>query len=153
MQTIKIDALASNDTNHETMRIVMADDDRNEHLLMALAAGDAKRTIQIDFVDDGAQLLDELAHTKPHALPNAIILDLRMPRMDGTAALKELQHTAALRHIPVVVFTTSARIEDERSCYELGAFHFETKPGTFSGLVQFFDRISEIATTAFPAAA
>ena len=152
MQTVTIEPRNPTSPGVGPMRIIMADDDRNEHLLMALAAGDAKHSIQIDFVDDGCQLLEALANQPHVALPDLILLDLRMPRMDGWATLKELRKEHALRHLPIVVFTSSSRVEDEESAYHLGAFHFETKPSTFGELVQFFDRISEIASTAYPTA-
>lgn len=130
-----------------TLRIVMADDDRNEHLLMAMAAEQADRPVQLDFVDDGALLMLELAACEQiDELPDAIILDLRMPRLDGRRTLDELQQHPVLWQVPVVVFTSSTRSEDQMVCFERGAFRFETKPGTFDGMVDFFNRMADIAT-------
>jgi two-component system response regulator len=125
----------------------MADDDLNEHLLMAMAAEESKRAIHIDFVEDGANLMLELAACEHlEELPDAIVLDLRMPRLDGKRTLEELQTHPSFWRIPVIVFTSSTRVDDETSCYELGAFHFESKPGSFDGMVEFFNRVVDIAS-------
>jgi two-component system response regulator len=58
-----------------------------------------------------------------------------MPRKDGREALREIKGDPALRHIPVVVLTTSKTEEDILRSYDLGANCFITKPVTFEGLV------------------
>ena len=66
-----------------------------------------------------------------------ILLDLKMPRMDGRAVLRELRSRPETRHIPVVVVSSSDQPSDVRDCYELGANSFVVKqmtpymPGTY----------------------
>ena len=67
--------------------------------------------------------------------PGLILLDLNMPRKDGREALREIKADPALKHIPVVVLTTSKAEEDIYRTYNLGVNSFITKPVTFEGLV------------------
>ena len=59
--------------------------------------------------------------------PKLILLDLKMPRLDGRAALRELRAHEATRHVPVVVVSSSRQQRDVRDCYELGANSFVVK--------------------------
>src|SRR5687768_14268844 len=67
--------------------------------------------------------------------PGLILLDLNMPRKDGREALREIKSDPNLRHIPIVVLTTSKAEEDIYRTYDLGVNSFITKPVTFDGLV------------------
>jgi two-component system response regulator len=94
------------------------------------------------FVVDGQELLDYLRHEGAYANgadapePGIILLDLNMPKKDGREALAEIKSDPALRHIPVVVLTTSKAEEDIFRTYGLGVNSFITKPVTFGGLVE-----------------
>jgi CheY-like chemotaxis protein len=68
-------------------------------------------------------------------LPDLILLDLNMPRMDGREALREIKLDPKLWRIPIVVLTTSAVEEDILRSYDLGASSFITKPVTFESLI------------------
>jgi two-component system response regulator len=77
---------------------------------------------------DGAELVDYLkTHAQPGRVPKLILLDLKMPRMDGRAALRELRSRPETRHVPVVVVSSSEQESDVRECYELGANSFVVK--------------------------
>ncbi len=90
---------------------------------------------------DGEELMNYLLHrgeftgdSSPE--PSLILLDLNMPRKDGREALREIKSAPALRHIPIVVLTTSRADEDVLRSYEWGGNSFITKPVTFVGLVK-----------------
>ena len=68
--------------------------------------------------------------------PDLILLDLNMPRMDGREVLAELKNDTALKHIPVVVLTTSQAEEDILRAYELHANCFIGKPVDFAEFVR-----------------
>jgi CheY-like chemotaxis protein len=70
----------------------------------------------------------------PAVLPVLVLLDLNMPGLDGRDVLAALQLDAALRPIPVVVFTTSSNARDVADCYRLGANSYLTKPLIYSTL-------------------
>jgi len=90
---------------------------------------------------DGVELMDYLlrrgeytdASTAPR--PGLILLDLNMPKKDGREALSEIKADKRLRHIPVVILTTSQAEEDILRTYDLGVNSFISKPVTFDALV------------------
>jgi CheY-like chemotaxis protein len=133
------------------LNIVMADDDRNDQLLMVMAAEESGLPIEFTFVDDGSELLLFLSRIENvDQLPDAIVLDLRMPRLDGHKTLDRLQAHSVFWQIPVVVFTTSRRYRDLCVSRDLGAREFETKPSDFAGLVSFVDRLGTMAAERLP---
>lgn len=122
--------------------ILMADDDEEDRMFTQKALTESRLANDLHWVEDGEELLDYLRrlgdYTDPaqSPRPHVILLDLNMPRMSGREALEQIKADPALRHIPVVVLTTSEEEEDVFRSYELGANSFITKPVTFAGLVQ-----------------
>lgn len=121
--------------------ILLADDDADDRMLAKDALKESRLANDLRFVENGEELLDYLHRRGRYADPAAsptpglILLDLNMPRKDGREALKEIKSDPALRHIPVVVLTTSKAEEDIYRTYDLGVNSFITKPVTFDGLV------------------
>jgi CheY-like chemotaxis protein len=121
--------------------ILMADDDTEDREMTLEALEENQVDNPVRFVDDGEELMDYLHQRGRYASegaaprPALILLDLNMPKKDGCEALAEIKAAPALRHIPVVVFTTSRAAEDVFRSYDLGASSFITKPVTFAGLV------------------
>ena len=121
--------------------IVMAEDDEDDRLLGRAAIEQSNVLNPIDYVEDGEELMQYLRHEgkyarlKGQALPGLILLDLNMPRKDGREALAEIRQDPLLRHIPVVILTTSQQEDDIIRCYHLGANSYITKPVSFEGLV------------------
>jgi CheY-like chemotaxis protein len=132
--------------------ILMADDDEDDRDLTREALEHADCVQQMDFVTDGQDLIDYLRGEGPYSgseppgrrrRPSLILLDLNMPRKDGREALAELKGDADLRHIPVVVLTTSSDEIDVQRAYDLGANSYITKPVTGAGLQSTLDRLAE----------
>jgi CheY-like chemotaxis protein len=125
----------------EPITIVIADDDADDRLMAKEALEECRLANDIDFVEDGVELMDYLRANGKYAAagtrkkPGLIILDLNMPKMDGREALREIKADPSLRRIPVVVMTTSKAEEDIYRTYDLGVNSFITKPVTFDGLV------------------
>lgn len=121
---------------------LMAEDDRDDRLLVKDAFLESRVVNNLYFVEDGVELLEYLRrqgkYTNPHnaPTPGLILLDLNMPRKDGREALAEIKADPLLRHLPVVVLTTSRTKEDVLCTYDLGVSGFITKPSTFEGLVE-----------------
>jgi CheY-like chemotaxis protein len=121
--------------------ILMADDDEDDRLLTRAALEESRLTNELQFVQDGEELMDYLHQrgrfSDPEASPRPglILLDLNMPRKDGREALREIKSDASLRQIPVIVLTTSKAEEDIYRSYDLGANSFIIKPVTFESLV------------------
>jgi CheY-like chemotaxis protein len=125
-----------------SITILMADDDADDRLMAQEAFEEARLANELHFVEDGEALMDYLYRRGSYATrsaaqdPGLILLDLNMPKKDGREALKEIKEDPALRHIPIVVLTTSKEEEDILRTYDLGVSSFITKPVTFAGLVE-----------------
>ena len=121
--------------------IVMADDDADDRLMVQEALAEAGVTNKLYCVEDGEELLDYLYRRRQYAIlgktpyPGLILLDLNMPKKDGHEVLEEIKADPELRHIPVVVLTTSKADEDIARTYDLGASSFIVKPVAFESLV------------------
>ncbi|WP_434390820.1 response regulator [Melittangium boletus] len=119
----------------------MADDDPDDRELALTAIQESRLVNELRFVEDGEELMQYLRREgryrepKDAPRPGLILLDLNMPRKDGREALREIKSDPVLKHIPVVVLTTSKAEEDILRSYGLGANCFITKPVTFEGLV------------------
>jgi two-component system, response regulator len=83
--------------------------------------------------DDALRYLlgDGTAANPPCTIPGLILLDLRLPKVDGIEVLKRIKQEPTLRRVPVVVLTTSQRDEDIIQSYDLGANSFIRKPVLF----------------------
>ncbi len=130
------------------VRIMIADDDPDDRLLLKEALEEAHFDCPIEFFTDGMDLLDYLYGRGDHALrpkdflPGLLFLDLNMPRMDGREVLQKIKQDPQLRRIPVVVLTTSSSEEDVLKAYDLGVNSFITKPVTFQSLVEAMESIA-----------
>lgn len=143
--------------------IVMADDDADDRMLTRDAFAESGLLCDLRFVNDGVELLDYLAREGAFSSPGAapqpclILLDLNMPRMDGREALARIRADESLRHVPVVVLTTSKAREDVIASYAGGGNTFITKPVSYSALVeavrcfgQYWFDVAELPVTAAP---
>ncbi len=125
----------------ESTVLVMADDDPADCLLTEKALRKADITCPLYVVHDGAELMDYLTHRGDYADPAAaprpslILLDLNMPKVNGTEVLARLRDEPELRSIPVVVLTTSDEERDIASSYALGANAYLVKPSAFDDMV------------------
>lgn len=127
------------------IHILLVDDDEDDRFLTREAFQMHYPGSQISFAEDGEDMLDFLQRRGSHAndmhpLPDLILLDLNMPRKDGREALREIKASEQLRHIPIVVLTTSDARADVETSYYNGANSFITKPPTFQ-------RLSEVTKT------
>jgi CheY-like chemotaxis protein len=131
--------------------ILMADDDEDDCFLAreALEAGNVKAVFSS--VADGVELMESLLRpvgdSEGRSLPDLILLDLNMPRKDGRQTLLEIRANPSLRHIPVVVLTTSQEERDRLFMKKAGADSFITKPVTFDEWVEIMKHLQEIWLT------
>ena len=109
------------------MSFFIVDDDVDDRNLFIEAVKEVDATIECITANNGEQALALLADPRT-SLPDFIFLDLRMPRIDGKKCLIELKKNEKLKHIPVVIFTTSRDVEESKELKEIGAFHFISKP-------------------------
>jgi CheY-like chemotaxis protein len=125
----------------------MADDDEDDCLLAreALEAGCVMAAFSS--VADGVELMEFLLKrvkaSEGRDLPDLVLLDLNMPLKDGRQALLEIKSTPALRHIPVIILTTSQEERDIAFTKKAGADSFVTKPATFAEWVKIMENLAE----------
>jgi CheY-like chemotaxis protein len=122
--------------------ILVVDDDIEDLEMIVEALQESRLLNKVFCVKDGEEAMDYLQHRGRFSdqtlfpLPGLILLDLNMPRKGGRETLEEIKNDPGLRHIPVIVLTTSKAEEDIFQTYNTGVNSFITKPVSFSALVQ-----------------
>lgn len=107
---------------------------------MQLAAERVDARIRVRLCADGREAVDLLAGAPPyddrvaHPLPDLVLLDLIMPRLDGFGVLEWVRRHPDLRQLPVIVLTSSNNSLDEARALRLGASAFHTKPANLNDL-------------------
>ena len=71
-----------------------------------------------------------------HPMPDLVLLDLKLPGIDGQEVLRQLKATPGLRRLPVVVLTSSREQRDRLECYDHGVNSFLVKPISFDGFME-----------------
>lgn len=131
---------------HAAHSILLVEDNPDDAELTRLALARHGLDGCITHVGDGMQALDYLYRRgsyagRSSANPALILLDLKMPLLDGIGVLKELKGSPSLRHIPVVVLTSSTEPVDLRRAYDSGCNAYIAKPTEFS---QFLNTIKHV---------
>ena len=129
--------------NVEVLLVEDSDADAEMTLRTLRRRGIANR---IERVHDGVEALDYLRLQGSHAartsgLPRLVLLDLKMPRMDGLQVLREMKADARLRKIPVVMMTSSREEGDLMESYELGVNSYVVKPVDFG---EFAETVAQV---------
>jgi CheY-like chemotaxis protein len=114
--------------------ILLVEDNDHDAELAIHALRKHQLTNAIEHVRDGDQALKLLFNddpTEPAVKPTLVLLDLKMPRVDGIEVLQQLKSDRRTQHIPVVVLTSSQEEQDVVRTYELGANSYIIKPVDF----------------------
>jgi chemotaxis family two-component system response regulator Rcp1 len=125
--------------------ILLVDDNRADVELVRRSLGAGPAAPRLVVADDGVEALRLLRETpsREHARPDLILLDLNLPRKDGHQVLAEIKEDPRLRHIPVVVLTSSNAERDISSAYELHANCYLTKPMDIDGFTDALRSLQE----------
>ena len=120
----------------ELKRIVLAEDNANDVELTLTALRENHVANEVIVVRDGAEALDYLYRRNGYAdrsggHPALVLLDLKMPKVDGIEVLRQVKSDASLRSIPVVVLTSSREEQDLVRTYDLGVNAYVVKPVDF----------------------
>jgi len=127
--------------------VLLIDDEEAHTLLIRRLLANSGWVSRIDVVCDGEQALDYLFHRGAYAnpaqypTPRFMLLDLKLPRIDGLQVLAEVKAHPVLCKIPVVVLTTSEHPQDVERAYRFHANSYITKPVSFKLLEEIIDRI------------
>lgn len=122
-------------------RILLAEDDPNDVELTLNVLSEHGTANEVDVVGDGAEALDYLHRRGKYAGrtsgdPAVVLLDIKMPKVDGVEVLRQLKSDPALSMIPVVMLTSSREERDLVESYRLGANAFVVKPVDFGAFAQ-----------------
>jgi CheY-like chemotaxis protein len=121
-------------------RILLAEDNENDVELTLAALGEHNLANEVVVVRDGAEALDYLLGRGKFAghangLPVVVMLDLKMPKVDGLEVLHKMREHPELKRVPVVMVTSSREEQDLVRSYELGVNAYVVKPVDFQQFV------------------
>jgi CheY-like chemotaxis protein len=127
-------------------RILLVDDSPRDTELAVTALEAHNLANEVVALRDGAEALDYLYRRgefadRPHGDPAVILLDLKMPKVDGIEVLRQIKGDPALRRIPVVVMTSSREEQDVLNTYELGVNAYVVKPVRFQSFVEAVEQV------------
>ena len=122
-------------------RILLVEDSAQDVELTLAALGENHLANEVVVVRDGVEALDYLLRRDAHAnrpagQPVVVLLDLKMPRVDGLEVLREMKNNPELKHIPVVMMTSSREERDLVKSYSLGVNAYVVKPVDFDQFVK-----------------
>jgi CheY-like chemotaxis protein len=127
-------------------RILLAEDNKNDVELTLSALEEYNLANEVVIVRDGVEALDYLFQRGQFAnhangVPAVVLLDLKMPRMDGLEALRQIRAEPRFKHVPVVMITSSREEQDLVRSYELGVNAYVVKPVDFQKFVECIKQI------------
>jgi len=116
------------------LRMLVVEDQKDQIGLLRFACVQAEVNLPMQFVTNGVEAVAYLkgegkfADRTQYPIPKLMLLNLSMPLMDGFQVLEWVRKQPELRKIPIIVFTTSARLQDVKRAFELGASFYLVKP-------------------------
>lgn len=122
--------------NRKSVQVMLIEDDPGDAEMVIRALKRAAPYIELAHVEDGAAAIDLIFGEGEHAaqgirIPELVILDLNMPKMDGPQVLERMRADKRTSRIPVVVLTSSREDSDLKRCYDLGINSYVVKPVEF----------------------
>jgi CheY-like chemotaxis protein len=122
-------------------RILLVEDDPKDVELTISALSEYNLVNDIQVARDGVEALDYLFRrgkftNETRGNPIVILLDLKMPKLDGIQVLRQIKSDEKLRTIPVVILTSSRESQDLEICYQLGANAYVVKPVKFADFIE-----------------
>lgn len=117
--------------------ILLAEDSPDDQVLMLRALKKKNITNPVVIANDGVEALDYLLGAGSRAgqdplRPAVVLLDMKMPKLGGLDVLERMRREPSIKHIPVVILTSSDEEQDKMNSYELGANSFVRKPVDFN---------------------
>jgi CheY-like chemotaxis protein len=131
--------------NHKT--ILLVEDNPDDVKLALHAFKKCNIANEVVVAGDGVAALDYVFGTGVHVgrdvavQPAVVLLDLKLPRLDGKEVLRRIRGNPATKHLPVVILTSSKEEQDVTGCYDLGANSYIRKPIDFD---QFTNAVREL---------
>jgi len=133
--------------------ILLVEDDENDALLVRKAAQKTLAGIPISCVSNGHEAVQYLkgegiyADRSKHPFPDIVLLDLKMPVMNGFEVLRWVRSQPKLKRLPIIILTGSVHETDTRTAYEEGANSYLIKPANFNELVETIKNVGDFWLT------
>ncbi|MBX7254892.1 MAG: response regulator [Candidatus Hydrogenedentes bacterium] len=122
--------------------ILLVEDNPDDEALTIRALRRSNIANRIEVCRNGQDAVDRILSESPdHATPCVVLLDLKLPKLDGLEVLRQIRANARTRMIPVVVLTSSSEEEDIVDSYSLGANSYVRKPVEFD---DFFRAVGQL---------
>jgi CheY-like chemotaxis protein len=127
-------------------RILLVEDNEKDIELTLAALDEHNLANEVEVLHDGAEALDFFYRrgafaSRASGLPVVVLLDLKMPKVDGLEVLRQLKNDPELKRVPVVMMTSSREEQDLVKSYALGANAYVVKPVDFR---QFVDSVKQL---------
>ena len=139
------------ESNQHSPRVVLyVEDDADDFALLKRASRKCGTPFSLQHAEDGDKAIAYLsgsgdyADRKEYPFPDLVLLDLRMPRLDGFEVLQWIRDNPATKTLPVVVLAGSSFRADIRRALELGANSYAAKPAKFEELQVLIDQIADV---------
>lgn len=113
-------------------KILMVDDDLEDHFILQEYFADAGLADLLEFTQNGKEALEMLDKLEEEHLPKLVLLDLNMPILNGTQTLLQIKRSSRLKHLLVIIYSTSENEDEKRKCLTFGAHNYIVKPSTFN---------------------
>jgi len=131
---------------NELKTILLAEDNPQDVELTLEALKEHKLANQVVVVKDGVEVMEYLNYegrfrNRKKGIPVVLLLDIKMPRMDGIEALEAIRSNEKLKMLPIVMLTSSRQEPDLKKCYALGVNAYVVKPVNFR---DFLDAVKHI---------
>lgn len=113
------------------IRVLLVEDNPGDADLTRETLRASRLHMDIDLAVDGAEALARLTHAPPYEaapLPDLVLLDLNLPKIDGLDVLRAVRARPEIKHLPIVVLTSSDAESDVMKSYRVGANCYVTKP-------------------------
>lgn len=126
-------------------QVMVIEDNRGDAILISRAFSRAQTEVTLTVAETGEAALARLAREGvfvDQPLPDLILLDFNLPRLSGLAVLEQVKGSDALRHIPIIVLSSTASEADVQRSYSLQAAGFIIKPIRLEQLQQVVDRLT-----------
>lgn len=123
-------------------QILLGDDDPDDHRILKDCFNDLEWDFELITFLNGSDVLNYLRNNE--RLPDLVILDVNMPKMDGFETLARIKRTPQHAEIPVIIYSTACNEREQKLCTQLGAFLCERKGKSYSESLTFATRIKEI---------
>jgi len=112
------------------LNIILAEDDRDDRLLFEEVINELPVSVELIAFNNGDELMEWL-NENITKLPDALFLDLNMPRKNGFAALGEIKRNTKLQDLPVIIFSTATNNEMIKQVFKDAAHYYIRKPANF----------------------